>query len=127
MARLLLRCVNQQLIVLGRVFSLWLWVLQFDIEGYEWKLLLSLLPKLSEARRLLQETGIQHLPQQMSFEMHYKPTVADTYLPSNAAYSIAEISLYWERLFDAGYRTISREDNRFCKVCTEFTVMRTMC
>jgi len=102
-------------------------LLQFDIEGYEWKLFLSLLPKLSEARRLLHETGIHHLPQQMSFELHYMASIEQTFFPEDAAYSAAEIGMYWERLFDAGYRTVSRENNPYCRICAEFTVIRTMC
>jgi len=100
---------------------------QFDIEGYEWNLFLSILPKLSEARRLFNETGIHHLPQQMSFELHYRPSIEDIYLTEDAAHSAAEIGMYWERLFNAGYRTVSREDNPLCYICAEFTVIRTMC
>lgn len=62
------------------------------------------------------------LPQQISFELHY---AYDSHHPRY----LADLVLFWERLYEAGYRVVSREDNRVpvARHCSEFTVVRTMC
>ncbi len=67
-----------------------------------------------------------HLPEQISFEMHYETQMKgqDWYGRQRTA---GEIALFSRRLYEAGYRVISREDNRLCDHCTELTVVRFQC
>ena len=38
-----------------------------------------------------------------------------------------EMALFSRRLYEAGYRIISREDNPHCRHCTELTAVRFQC
>lgn len=38
-----------------------------------------------------------------------------------------EMALFSQRLYEAGYRVISRDDNPYCDHCSEFTVLRFQC
>jgi len=67
-----------------------------------------------------------HLPEQISFEIHYETQMKgqDWYGRQRTA---GEMALFSRRLYEAGYRVISREDNRLCDHCTELTVVRFQC
>ena len=66
------------------------------------------------------------LPEQISFELHYESLFPElTWKPRRK--TAGEMALLSERLYQAGYRIISREDNQFCKHCTELTIARFRC
>lgn len=90
-------------------------LLKMDIEGYEYDVY----------EDILSETGIQ-LPEQISFELHY-----ETQMPGldwfGRQRTAGELALFSQRLYEAGYRFISREDNPWCDHCTELTAVRFQC
>jgi len=65
------------------------------------------------------QTGMPILPMQISFELHYW-NIIHTRLTG-------EVALLWDRLYEAGYRVVSREDNPLSQYCSEFTIVRTVC
>lgn len=84
-----------------------------DIEGFEFELFDEMLKDIS------------HLPEQISFEMHYW-----THMPvdwQKRRISSGEIAILAERLYLAGYRSISREKNPVWGHCSEFTLARFLC
>ena len=66
------------------------------------------------------------MPEQISFELHY-----ETQFPAQDWHkrqrTAGEMALFARRLYEAGYRVISREDNPLCDHCSEFTVVRFQC
>jgi hypothetical protein len=74
---------------------------------------------------MLAETGVS-LPEQISFEFHYLTQMdgLDWWARQKTA---GEIALLARKLYDAGYRVISREDNPQCPHCSEFTLVRFRC
>jgi len=66
------------------------------------------------------------LPEQISFEMHYSSIMGGLDWREREITS-GELALFSRNLYDAGYRVISREDNRNCGHCSEFTVVRVRC
>jgi hypothetical protein len=90
-------------------------LLKADIEGYEYDLF----------NHLLSEDDLE-LPEQISFEMHYSSIMGGLDWREREITS-GELALFSRNLYDAGYRVISREDNRNCGHCSEFTVVRVRC
>lgn len=74
---------------------------------------------------LLFEAGVA-LPEQISFELHYNTQMNDLDWYGREA-TAGEIAMLARSLYEAGYRLISREDNKLCPHCTELTVVRTLC
>jgi hypothetical protein len=62
-------------------------------------------------------------PSGLASQLHYRTQFKELpwYYRQRTA---GEIALLAERLYLAGYRVISRADNRFCKHCAEFTLAR---
>jgi len=50
----------------------------------------------------------------------------DAALPGGGL-SSGELALFWRQLADLGYVPVSREDNKWCAWCAEFTVVRAFC
>lgn len=89
--------------------------MQADIEGFEFDLF----------NELLRTDGVD-LPEQISFELHYETQFPELrWAPRQK--TAGEVALLATQLYLAGYRLLSREDNRFCDHCTEFTVARFRC
>jgi hypothetical protein len=73
--------------------------LQADIEGFEYDLF----------NELLTVDEVE-LPEQISFELHYKVIDKElTWMPRQK--TAGEIALLGTRLYEQGYRVLSREDN----------------
>lgn len=90
-------------------------LLKIDIEGFEFDVIESLYESF------IKTSGSLILPFQISFELHYgKPHF-------NVSLTAGEISLLWIQLADLGYVVVSREDNRYCADCSEYTVVRAFC
>ncbi|CAB9509807.1 Methyltransferase-like protein 24 [Seminavis robusta] len=88
-------------------------LLKFDIEGFEWKLFDS----------ILQST--EHLPRQMAFELHTRhanPGYVPPHLVKEKGRE-AVVALF-DRLYQLGYRTVSKELNFGDFRCAEFVVYR---
>jgi len=90
-------------------------LLKADIEGYEYDLF----------HQLLMNDGIE-LPEQVAFEMHYQ-TQMDGLDWHGREITTGEVAQLARDLYEAGYRVTSREDNRLCPHCVEFTLVRFRC
>jgi len=64
---------------------------------------------------------IDVLPLQIAFELHHEMGRGHPF------HLTGEVALLWNRIYEAGYRVISREDNVWGNCCAEFTVVRTVC
>ena len=68
------------------------------------------------------------LPEQISFELHYLPLVGGVSWKGRER-TTGELAMFSVRLYEAGYRVVSREDNplgdRPC--ATELTIVRFKC
>ena len=86
-----------------------------DIEGFEYSVL----------SRMLQEKSAM-LPSQIAFELHWQTqmTSLSWHRRTKTAGEIASLA---RALYDAGYRTLSRSDNKRCPHCTELNVFRLFC
>ena len=91
-------------------------LLKMDIEGYEFQVVDALIRGAA--------TSSSRLPAQISFELHFEPVWMDVKLGD---FSVGELALFWRQLADMGYAPISRENNKWCRFCTEFTVVRAFC
>ena len=82
-----------------------------DIEGFEFDVLGAML-----------ETSL--LPEQIGMELHYKTRFRE--LPWFGRYkSAGEIGLFMDMLYRrGGYHLTDRNDNPFCKHCTEVVLTR---
>lgn len=99
-------------------------LLKMDIEGGEF----NILP--------FWDRKYKHLPEQLSFEVHYANLYAGTKHFRNASsdgdliwagikeVSLAQLSLMFLHLANLGYAIVSREENVRCGNCVEFTMMR---
>lgn len=97
-------------------------LLKFDIEGYEWPLIESW-PLLSDPRS---EDYV--LPYQIVYELHYYTIMKDLALNHVAPFKFETDHMRLaSRLIKQGYATIVRDDNPFCKHCTELTAVRFRC
>lgn len=67
------------------------------------------------------------LPEQMSFEVHYKMANMRSLTWLKRQKTAGELALLSNRLYEAGYRFISRENNMYCPYCSEFTAVRFRC
>ena len=87
--------------------------LKMDIEGFEFDVLGAML-----------ETAASLLPQQIGLEIHYKTRFRE--LPWFGRYKGAgEIGLFMDMLYRrGGYHLTDRNDNPFCKHCTEVVLTR---
>jgi hypothetical protein len=93
-------------------------LLKMDIEGHEFSVIESLY------RGALSSTHLAKLlPFQISFELHY----VGSYDVWEKGLTVGEISLLWVQLADLGYVVVSREDNRLCDHCSEYTVVKAFC
>lgn len=90
-------------------------LLKMDIEGYEY----SVLYEIFDEKDVL-------LPEQISFELHYETQMPGLDWWGRQA-TAGEMALFSRRLYEAGYRLISREDNPLCDHCTELTAVRFQC
>ncbi|TFJ82495.1 hypothetical protein NSK_006173 [Nannochloropsis salina CCMP1776] len=91
-------------------------LLKADIEGYEYGMF----------NEILLEDDVE-LPEQISFELHYRVAPNSHLTWKSREKTAGEIALFAIRLYEQGYRVLSREDNRLCSHCTEFTVARFRC
>jgi len=97
-------------------------LLKFDIEGYEWPLIDSW-PLLSDPR-----SQDYVLPYQIVFELHYYTIMKDLALNHIAPFKFETDHMRLAaRLIKLGYATIVRDNNVFCKHCTELTSIRFRC
>lgn len=97
-------------------------LLKFDIEGYEWPLIESW-PLLSDP---LSRDYV--LPYQITFELHYYTGMKDLALNHLTPFKFeTDMVRLASRLIKLGYATIVRDNNRFCKHCTELTSIRFRC
>lgn len=97
-------------------------LLKFDIEGYEWPLI--------ESWPLLSDPASRDyvLPYQIVFELHYYTIMKDLALNHIAPFKFeTDMVRLASRLIKLGYGTIVRDNNRFCKHCTELTSIRFRC
>ena len=87
-------------------------VLKFDIEGFEWSLFDSILKS-------------KHLPRQVAFELHTRHANRH-YVPPNlvAEKGREAVVKLFDRLYQLGYRTVSKELNFGDFRCAEFVVYR---
>lgn len=90
-------------------------LLKMDIEGYEYSVLYE----------IFDEKGVA-LPEQISFELHYETQMPGLDWWGRQA-TAGEIAFFARRIYEAGYRFISREDNPLCDHCTELTAVRFQC
>lgn len=89
--------------------------IKMDIEGYEYDVF----------DEILNEKGV-NLPKQISFEIHYKTQMQD--LDWFGWERMAgEMALFLRRLYEAGYRVLSQEDNYLCSHCTKLTIAHFQC
>lgn len=104
-------------------------VTKVDMEGSEFDLLHSILPKRrladhedpSDAHGDEDRTSLL-LPFQIAFELHYRSDEGDP-----QPRGMGDLVLLWDRLFEAGYRVVSREDKASCEFCAVYTVVRARC
>jgi hypothetical protein len=98
-------------------------LLKMDIEGFEYRVVESLYKDVLQG-----VTGAEQLlPLQISLEVHTQSRVESfPELPWGRApgLSAVELDAFWVPLTDLGYVVVSREDNRLCKTCSEFTAVR---
>ena len=73
----------------------------------------------------MNEKGV-NLPEQISFEFHYKTQMQDLDWFGRER-TAGEMAIFSLRLYESGYRVISREDNKRCPHCSELTVVRFQC
>lgn len=96
-------------------------VLKMDIEGFEWPVLESI---LGGTRRI-------SLPAQIAMEVHYATQMTSLAWKKGPSgrpeKSWQELGALSRSLYDAGYRTISKVDNRQCGICMEYNLMRVFC
>lgn len=100
-------------------------LLKFDIEGYEWPIFESW-PAISDG---LSASFVY--PMQILVEIHYETHFSDLWLPNHRprrefrfATDIVRLQSHFLRM---GYAIAVRDDNRFCKHCTELTLLRFHC
>jgi hypothetical protein len=101
-------------------------LLKFDIEGYEWPIFESW-PEISDS-----SSSSFVYPMQILVEIHYQTQFPDLWLPKQAsahedfrfATDIVRLQSHFLRM---GYAVIVRDDNRFCKHCSELTLLRFKC
>ena len=89
--------------------------MKMDIEGFEFPVLGAMLRSRSAA-----------LPSQIAFELHWQ-TQMTSLSWNHRTKTAGEIALFARALYDAGYRTLSRADNKRCPHCSEFNVVRLFC
>lgn len=90
-------------------------LLKADIEGFEFDLF----------NEILTVDEVE-LPEQISFELHYRTIISELpWMPRQK--TAGEIALLGTRLYEQGYRVLSREDNVLCPHCTEITIARFRC
>mmetsp|Transcript_117607 Transcript_117607/g.329308 ORF Transcript_117607/g.329308 Transcript_117607/m.329308 type:complete len:102 (-) Transcript_117607:127-432(-) len=87
-------------------------LLKFDIEGFEWRLFESEL------------LGSKTLPAQLSFELHAEGANPAYVPPANIkGKNFPEINQLFLKLFDLGYRVVSKEINGGDPACAEFVLV----
>lgn len=89
--------------------------MKMDIEGFEFSVLEPMLRQRSAT-----------LPTQIAFELHWQTQMTSLSWHGRAK-TAGEIALFARALYDAGYRALSRDDNRRCPHCSEFNVVRLFC
>jgi hypothetical protein len=94
-------------------------LLKMDIEGFEFRVVESL---YGDALRGAVGAA-QMLPLQISLEVHAISGLLDSHMHPPGL-SAAEMDALWVPLTELGYAVVSREDNKLCKHCAEFTVVR---
>ena len=89
-------------------------LLKFDIEGFEWELLDSLL-----------QSDDSDLPSEILFELHTEGA-NPVFVPSSvvSGKSRTAVNILFLRLFDRGYRVTNVEINNGDSRCAEFALMR---
>jgi len=101
-------------------------LLKFDIEGYEWPIFESW-PVISDG-----SSASFVYPMQILVEIHYETQFSDLWLPNHRprrqefrfATDIVRLQSHFLKM---GYAVVARDDNRFCKHCTELTLLRFNC
>ena len=94
-------------------------LLKMDIEGFEFRVVESM---FADVLRGAANAALL-LPLQISLEVHaISGPLGDFMAPPGL--SAAEMDALWGPLTDLGYAVVSREDNKLCKHCSEFTVVR---
>jgi len=96
-------------------------LLKMDIEGYEFDVFDS----------LLSSAGLMSAPMQILVEVHYRSQMG---FPGA---NVNGVEVDWKHEFDlfnlssyllkAGYIVANRDDNIYCKHCTELTLLRLLC
>jgi hypothetical protein len=107
----------------------WIDIFKVDIEGWEWPLFESwpeLLDPVPSSQMLL--------PMQIMVEIHYRTKFPGLLALCNQtnpqvrefkfASDMVELKAH---LVKMGYIVVSRQDNRFCRHCTELTLLRIFC
>lgn len=100
-------------------------LLKVDIEGWEWPLF--------ESWPLLVDPAADKtlLPMQVLVEIHYRTQFAALRPPgTNHRHdfkSAVDMANLHDRLLRMGYVAVVRDDNRFCRHCTELTLVRIRC
>ena len=87
-------------------------ILKFDIEGFEWKLLDVILSGSA-------------LPRQLQFELHAQGANRG-YVPESlsAGKDNQQVARLFLRLYDLGYRIVTKELNHGDAACAEFVLYR---
>ena len=93
---------------------------KMDIEGFEWPVFDGLLA--AHAR-----DAYAPLPSQIAFELHYRSTSSKTLGWTKDGPSAADIARLAIRLYDTGYRTLSKVYTNNCPHCTEISLLRVFC
>lgn len=95
-------------------------LLKMDIEGFEYRVVESLYKDV-----LRGAPGAEQLmPLQISLEVHTQTHFSVLPWARAPGLSAAELDALWVPLTDLGYVVVSREDNRLCEQCSEFTAVR---
>jgi len=87
-------------------------LIKFDIEGFEWKLLDTVIKS-------------EHLPKQLAFELHTRHANAN-YVPAHLVIDKGEEAVLrlFGQLWTLGYRVVSKEINSGDLRCAEFVLYR---
>ena len=99
-------------------------LLKMDIEGYEWSIFESW-PQLTD----LKASSNISLPMQVLVEVHYETQMIDIAptqrgVPFKTEIELVELQAH---LLKMGYVVAVRDDNKYCRHCTELTLLRYKC
>jgi hypothetical protein len=94
-------------------------LLKMDIEGFEHRVLDAFLRNFRSDL-----TFSSTLPGQISLEVHHTDL---PWLPGGVQIPMGTLGSAFQALAEMGYSLVSREDNKVCPHCSEFTYVRTAC